>query len=303
MDIMDDFQHRLKEAFRYNDLPFGRVHKLFQEQSRYLEAVMVVRYEGFWVLADAFKAFFIETVELFNTECQSGISTCTEAYSFFLPRLFHDFQSPCGAEHLMKSGYPMHAYTILRNTADNLLLSSAALQNITDFGSIVGLESGKPYERHSSKKIRKETERKVRDIMTGSKSGLTPCTIDELAKWDAMFDDEVHGGRLSFFIGSEGWWQGAEGLPIFPRFKERFFAIFINRFWEIAWMMHRLIPLIQPRGIPLKDEWRGKWCLLNEIFRRFVYSLTEEAGKKIGAAMVEFVDAKFPFNEESEFPL
>jgi hypothetical protein len=34
-----------------------------------------------------------------------------------------------------------------------------------------------------------------------------------------------------------------------------------------------------------------------------VGSLTEQLGKKIGSAILEFVDAKFPFDADSTFPL
>jgi hypothetical protein len=46
-----------------------------------------------------------------------------------------------------------------------------------------------------------------------------------------------------------------------------------------------------------------KWLIIDESFEIAVESLTIEAGKKIGAAMVEFVSSKFPFNTESVFPL
>lgn len=152
------------------------------------------------------------------------------------------------------------------------------------------------------KKLRKETEFEVRRKMTGSDSGLTPETRDELSKWDALFDFEVHGARLSF-AGAQGWMKGQEPLPVLPRFEEKQFAMFVNRYCEVIWMVHRLTPAIQPPGVPLPAAWGEKWRVLDDSFEITVHSLTQQLGKKIGGAVVELVRAKFPFDEQSAFPL
>jgi hypothetical protein len=97
--------------------------------------------------------------------------------------------------------------------------------------------------------------------------------------------------------------KGAEPLPVLPRFVDSAFAMFMNRFAEVGWMAHRLIPLVQPPGVPLPDPWKEKWRIIDESFGLTVESLTKQLGKNIGAAIVEFVKAKFPFNEQSQFPL
>jgi hypothetical protein len=155
----------------------------------------------------------------------------------------HSFQSLCGGERLAVKGYPYHAYTLLRNTFDNVQLAAAALQNVTDFYSIEGIDPGKPFEPRAALKLRKNTEHAVRRWMSGDRSGLSQATIDELAQWDALFDYEVHGARLSR-ADTQGWLKGVEPLPALPVFKEQAFGMFMNRFCEIGWMTHRLVPLI-----------------------------------------------------------
>lgn len=152
------------------------------------------------------------------------------------------------------------------------------------------------------KKLRKDTEFEVRRKMTGSDSGLTQETRDELAQWDALFDFEVHGARLSL-AGAQGWMKGQEPLPVLPRFEEMQFALFLNRYCEVGWMVHRLTPAIQPPGVPLPASWMEKWRVLDDSFEITVHSLTQQLEKKIGAAIVELVKTKFPFNEQSAFPL
>jgi hypothetical protein len=79
--------------------------------------------------------------------------------------------------------------------------------------------------------------------------------------------------------------------------------MFMNRYCEIAWMTHRLIPLVQPTAIPLDQQWKEKWQVIDASFGIVALSLTKENGKAIGAAIVEYVNAKFPFTANSAFPL
>lgn len=297
----EDFVKRLDTISESDGVPYGRAHLLFDEEQKHREAIL--QYKGYLALSDAFKCFFLETVELINTECRPKVLVpLSEFYPIFVPRLTHSFQSLCGSERVAICGYPYHAYTLLRNTFDNLLLTSASLQKITDFYSVEGIELGKPLDVGAVKKLRKDTEFEVRRKMTGSQSGLTQQTLDELAKWDALFDLEVHGARLSL-AATQGWMKGTEPLPVLPRFEEMQFAMFVNRYCEVGWMTHRLIPALQPPGVPLPNAWKDKWRVLDDSFEIIVNSLTQQLGKRIGATIVELVKEKFPFNEQFEFPL
>lgn len=297
----EEFIKRLDAISESDGVPYGRAYLLFDEEKKYQQAVL--QYKGYLALSDAFKCFFLETVELVNTVCLPKVTTpLSEFYGIFVPRLVHGFQSLCGAERVAILGYPYHAYTLLRNTFDNLVLTSAALQKSTDFYSIEGVTPGKLPDIAAVRKLRKETEFKVRRKMMGSDSGLTQETRDELSKWDALFDIEVHGARLSL-ASAQRWMKGQEALPVLPRFDERHFAMFLNRYCEVGWMVHRLTPTIQPPDVPLPAAWMEKWRVLDDSFEIAVHSLTQQLGKKIGAAIVELAKAKFPFNEKSAFPL
>ena len=157
-------------------------------------------------------------------------------------------------------------------------------------------------KKSEKKKLRKKTEFEVRRKMTGSQSGLNQTIVDELAQWDALFDYEVHGAWLSL-ADAQLWMKGQAPLPVLPTFQEHAFAMFVNRYCEIAWLTHRLLPLVQPPEAPLGDSWKVKWRIIDESFETMVNSLTSQLGKKIGAVIVEFVKQKFPFNEKSTFPL
>lgn len=293
--------NRLEVISEDNGVAFGRAHLLFEAEDAHGNAIL--QYQGYLALSDAFKCFFLETVEQINTDCRPKLkNSISEFYSVFAPRVSQSFLSLCGAERIAIKGYPFQGYTLLRNVFDNLVLSSAALQRVTDFYSMEGLVAGKQFNPDEAKKLRKKTEYAVRKQMTGDQSGLPAETIAELAQWDALFDYETHGARLSATHAMD-WMKGQGALPVLPKFNEMSFAMFMNRYSEVAWMLHRLIPMLQVAEAPLSDTWREKWQILDESFEQTVNSLTEQLGKAIGAAIVEFVKTKFPFSGKSTFPL
>jgi hypothetical protein len=298
---VEQFMKRLESISENKGVAFGRAHLLFEAEDTHSNAVL--QYKGYLALSDAFKCFFLETVELINTESRPKVKKpLSEYYAIFVPRISHSFLSLCGAERVAIKGYPYQGYTLLRNVFDNLVLCSAALQKLANFYSIEGVVPGKQFDPKESKKLRKDTEFSVRRQMTGDQSGLAAATIAELAIWDAMFDYETHGARLSAAHAMD-WMKGQGALPVLPKFEEMSFAMFMNRFSEVGWMLHRLIPALQPPDAPLSDAWLEKWKILDESFEQTVHSLTEQLGKAIGAAIVQLVKTKFPFSSKSVFPL
>jgi hypothetical protein len=297
----EEFQKRLDAIFTYKGVAYGHVELLLEEEEKHSKAVL--QFQGYLSLSAGLKCVFLEAVELFNTQCRPKITRAmSEFYGIYVARLAHGFQSLCGAERSAIRGYPLLAYTSLRNIFDNVVLSSAAMQKFTDFYAIEGIEPGKPFDPDEARKLRKKTESAVRRLVTGQQSGLSLTTIEELSKWDALFDYETHGARLSLASAME-WIKGRGPLSVLPQFDARDFGIFLNRYCEIAWMAHRLLPLIQAVEAPLPEKWKQKWRVVDDSFRITVEALTDQSGKKIGAAMVEFVNSKFPFGADSAFPL
>jgi hypothetical protein len=107
-----------------------------------------------------------------------------------------------------------------------------------------------------------------------------------------------------------GWMKGQELLTIGPRFVineprspdgDGQFAMYMNRFLEVAWMTHRLLPMLQTARVHFPEPWQQRWSTLDDIFQSFVFSLTANLGKPIGGAIVELVTVKFPFSEKSSF--
>src|SRR3989338_8288829 len=155
-----DEKKRLKELLKrlhdisvHEGVPYGRAYLLFDSENEHAEAIQ--QFKGYLALSDAFKCFFLETVELFNTECLPKVKNPLHEFYFrFVPRLSNGFKSLCGSERVAIRGYPYQAYTLLRNIFYNLVLASAALQEFADYNRLDGREPGKPFNPDASRKLR-----------------------------------------------------------------------------------------------------------------------------------------------------
>jgi hypothetical protein len=298
----NEFMDRLERISRYDDEPYGRCQLLFEEEHAYGVAV-TSQMSGYLALSDAFKCFYLETVERLNTECRPKVTKpLSEFYPLFFARLNNNFETLVASERVALHGYPHQAFALHRNNFDNAVLTAAAMQRFTDFYSIEGVVPGQAFDERSMKSLRKKTEFAIQEIMLGAKSALSQPTSEALNKINITFDLEVHGSRLSLAKACD-WLKGAAPLRIMPTFDPREFSLHMNRYVEVAWMVCRMIPMIQPPEAPLAPDWRESWEVLDDSFRIICDAMTSECGKPFGAAFVEFVHTKLPFDADTVFPL
>jgi hypothetical protein len=311
LDKIQENLRRLAAIADHDGVAYGRL-RILENASSWYELQVAQKLGGYEALADTFKCFFLETFELSNSLGLTLTARVSEFYTWFVPRLVVHFDKLCAADVIARRGYPMAGYEILRNSLDAVILTSAALQQFVPWLRLDGLEpqTTKPFDMKAIKKLKKKTEQQVNERMIGGTSGLTPSTIEVLKNWNDQFDVEVHDARLSHTRYMR-WMTGREVLSIGPRFVtddprlpscDVQFANYMNRFLEIAWMAHRLLPMLQTRSVRFGEHWRARWSALDAIFNSFVFVLTAELGKPIGGAMVELVTVKFPFSVESRFP-
>jgi len=163
-------QRPLGSISGYNGEPYGRVHLLFDAEKAY--GLQATKFRGYLSLSDAFKCFFLETVETFNTYIRPHVKApLSEFHAMFFPRLVHAWQSLCGFERLALHGYPLQAYAGVRNIFDPVQTLSAALQGLVDFYATEGVVPGQPVDMKKVKKLRRQTEQDVSILMSGAKSG------------------------------------------------------------------------------------------------------------------------------------
>ena len=258
---------------------------------------IVGKYKGWQILSDSFKSFYIETFQELKVPRQRPY-----AYADFIARHTRYFLALRAGELLFLHGYPLQGYSLMRSLVEQALLRAAIFTNIISFSEVEGLgEDGEPFSHVNNRRKRVSAERKVFAKMVGKESGLSEKTIVELQRWDDMFDLELHGLRLSLTETGD-WLKGVGGLNFMPQLNETNLAMFMNRFAEVGWMLHRLIPIMQLESQMFSSQWAEKWCALDRSFKGFADGLTQ-IGKPIGGAIVELVNAKFLFSEKSHFPV
>ena len=118
-----EFMDRLESISRYNNEPYARCHLLLEEEHAYGVAV-ASQMSGYLALSDAFKSFYLETVERLNTECRPKVTKrLSEFYPLFLARLNNNFETLVASERVALHGYPHQAFTLHRNNFDNAVLT------------------------------------------------------------------------------------------------------------------------------------------------------------------------------------
>lgn len=280
----------------------ANVNSITQAEHEYI--AQAKKFHGLLTLSNAFRSFFIETVDVLNdtwgpTVQPAQLPTEWHAlHTWLLPRLAYNFRWLCGAEQQAFAGYPYPAFAQVRNIFDNAVITSAVLQKVVSFRDAEGLVVGVPFDAEATRKKRIATEWIAFDFMTGKGSGLSDVTLRELAAVDRMFDLETHGQRLS---GTESmdWLQRKGPLHFLPKYDDGSFAPFMNRYLETMWMVHRLLPFMRPPSGALLTDWSDKWLVLDESLQTSAFSLTAQFGKPIGQAIVELVKTKFPFDAAS----
>jgi len=294
------FQRDLETVAMYDGELLGRVNRYWHSELEYVNDIRQ-HFFGTLLLFHSFQSLFLETVALLNQqqECKFPLPF----YMRFVPKLVHTFHQLCASELIATHGYPMPAYTLLRNTFDQIILISAALQGITDFFKIEGSNPPHSFSMSESKKIRKQNEYQIRRMMTGSTSGLSKETIERIKLWDSLFDLETHGAHLS--LGLEmNWIQGREAaLHVHPKFNTQPAAMYINRLSEVAWMCHRLIPMLQNSSYMFPETWSSKWNVVDTSFRDQVSHFANQQREQVGSAIIELVSKKFPFSAHTTYPL
>lgn len=146
--------------------------------------------------------------------------------------------------------------------------------------------------------IKTNRQNEERDLLTltlRKKSGLTQEQKAELERWEGFFNMETHNGFLT---------QSLEFLDrpvsVAPNPSEDSCSMFINRFCEVQWMLHRTLPFLQSNTKMFGEEWIKKWNLLDRSFQ-MEQQIVADAEKSIGIVFIEFMNLKFPFNPTDYF--
>jgi hypothetical protein len=305
MTDIQAWQNRLSETFGDGDGTIGHeLARLDDAESNY-GAWAVDRFRGFMSISEAFLVLHFEVPSLVNRFILQRLGSdgrgASPSYGVGLMRHAIDCRTLRAARLLFLQGYPFEGVALLRPVFDAALVRSAIVQGLTTVEAAEGvadISAGRPIDPDAVRRARIKEEKRIDRLMVGEESGLQPRTQEELAKWEGLLHAEIHGARLSLAMGLD-FLKGKTALTFGPTRGDDQAAMLLNRWCEVAWMIHRLMPTLQLVGYPFPEDWRNKWRVLDESFVPIVQSLSTQLGKPIGDAMVDFVHAKFPFGVDT----
>lgn len=300
------WQDRLEETFSFNGIVGGQLLKIVQCEQECGE-YYVKTFRGQARLIDSFQGFLINTIEKsVDLVAKNGWPHNSEHYSATIIYFIMMIRRVRACECLLSNGYHMDGYALLRDMKERAIFLAALAHNLTTWEKLDGYgpdapvpPPGKKITKEKQllmKKNKKNEEHRLLGLMIRKQSGLDSKVLHELEKWEDLFDREIHGAKLSFFLELGGWATGKHDLSIGPRPGDETIAMYLNRICEIGWLITRLLPYMQTSINAFGDEWHAKWKILDDSFL-FMQQDLSKLGKVIGIAFIELVNKKFYFKE------
>jgi len=199
----------------------------------------------------------------------------------------------------------MQGLALLRQLKEQALFLGAMLSGITSWAKIKGLEewTGRPLTEQQKGRVRSnrmKEEKRVLNLMIRKHSRLPKEDLSELARWESVFNLEIHGGFLTQWLDHGPGMRGNDGVSLGPELRTESLAMYMNRFCEVAWMLHRTLPILQLSDRRFDQKWVQTWRLLDENFYAMEYHTLAEANKRVREAIIRFMRLKFSFAPDQD---
>lgn len=265
---------------------------VFEEQS---ETTFRDKFNGHCTLHNSFLEFFGETLagnaKVLSTE---GWPKDRPSYPAFVIKCLGLLRKFRAAELTAARGYPVEAYAMLRGVRDEAFALAAVALGYANLPTLmkhvsIGDDSKEARKAHAAKQ---SLEKEIHSQLIGEKSGLPQPVRATLQHWDRLFNQEVHGSRLSFVLELDKWLGPNKVVPFVlgPQPTDDMWALYMNRTSELAWLVVRLMPFLLLSEGSLGATWSSRWELLDRSHRFLVKGLD----KDISRHFEEFLDTKFP---------
>lgn len=297
-----EWQKRLEITFGIDGIVGRRLLDILDAERIY-GAHIAETYHGHLVLINSFLDFYIETFQMaMQWINQNGWSKLPPMYSYATLCNAVTFRSFRAADTLFMNGYPYDGYSLLRDIKDRAIFLAAVIHKITSFLLLEGLadETVAPNNMKIIIANRRKEETRVHDLMIGKKSGLPHRIVQDLERWEQLFNQEVHGSRFTMAEIAMNWKEGNAPLHLGPIYDKSGMAMYMNRASEICWMLTRTLPFIQPAEDAFGKNWKSKHRILDDSFEHMLKSL-EKMGKQIASSFTYFVKNKFAFDENLSY--
>jgi hypothetical protein len=303
----EELQHRLTDAFTMYGVVGYRICHVIEYEKAY-GAFIERTYKGHSILSLSFQEFYTDTIEAALSVCNQEDGKPTPP-RYLESVLWHlgNFRNIRAVDILFHNGYPMDGLARLRHLKESAIFLDAMLSGLTTYSRIKGWDGvvtpGKKLIAKDMELIRKnrmQEEKRILGLMLRKSSGLADTDIAKLEKWENYFHEEVHGAFLTQVLEHGPAIRGEDTISVAPKPHECSCFMFMNRFCEVAWMLHRTLPIMQLSTHRFGSEWADKWKLIDDNFFVLEKSIAE-MGKSIGDIFIRFMEMKFPFDSETCF--
>lgn len=265
-------------------------------------------FTGYRVLNQSFLEFFHQTLRKAESVAKrAGAASMSNTYGatlLFYANIFNRFRA---AEVLFLNGYPLDAFSLLRDLKDRAIYLAGIIEGHTSLIALLGIpESGTVgstdrWEAHTQAvRRRRQEQRRVISLVVGDQSGLEETVIQGLHRWQSFFHDEVHLSGLTFTLESESWMGDNSELPIGPHRETLSSAMYMNRSCEVAWLLLRTLPSLQHQPEGFGSRWIDHWRILDDSIRYAVESLQQQ-GRELVGFVVTLVEKKFGFDPSMSY--
>lgn len=201
-------------------------------------------------LFESLQAFILET---FSKTAESRSHPSLKGKSFYDVFLFEfvmAFRTIRSCENQLFMGYAFHGYASLRTLKEQVFFLTAIAKGETTFNQLYGIRDGMTRaelenERAEIRKRAMNEESRVQNLLLRQAQDLGSHK-EVLLRWERHFNLEVHGQKGSTSILMMAWHEGKRDLPYLAEYDEELISNYLNRATEIAWMLVRLLPILQP---------------------------------------------------------
>jgi hypothetical protein len=206
---------------------------------------------------------------------------------------------------LAETGYHGPAFSLLRDVRDSAIVLSAVFQGKAKYGDLAGVNPDIPSKptrteaRIHSRSMRKKTEKRIFNHFFDF-NDFSQQDRKHLEIWQDLFDRENHRSGMSTALAAESYLTRETSLSLINSDDQMLMAAYLTRFYDVAWMYHRLLPNLQSSTKCFDARWKEKWTMLDQSFWQMLHGKVT-VGKSIGPTISIFVDRRFPFNSESRW--
>lgn len=303
---ISEWQRRLEKNFLENSSEFYIEIELPEMQ---FEEFIESNFIGFKVMALSSLVFFHETLRIVLSQFLKDNNTPHKYYTPVLVQYIANFKNLRATYILFEKGYPFDGFALLRDLSERAIFYAAAGNKYITIPDLFGhigldenLENITDEQRDQIQNKIKETGKKAVKELLGNFRQNYKQFYDELEILRDLFNREVHSSKLTYANQLIPWVKGMRSPSLGPidDDEDQGLIMYMNRFAEIGWMHHRLLPLLQFNNNSFDTDWKDKWIIIDESFHFLVKSLSE-SGLLIADAIIKLLDTEFNFNPSHSF--